>query len=362
MLYVITEPMTALRPEITPFAVIGGDHHIHAWKQPDPETRIGASMAVLVRGAAQARQFGVPLIVNGDLTHDKNNLNPAVTSELMSFFTQEKQMGTRIILSVGNHERTEKYHSLHTLKCFEPVVELVASDPRLIRLTRQGTPLALNVMLVPFYYNHMMAVNEIDRLRLLDQVPAGESCVFVGHYPVDGAEVNGIKPNFGIKYEDFRPEQYEALLFNDIHKAQPVSEKAYHLGCTHQNNFGEEGYDYGWWLVGLWGGDPAAVVIARLPMAAPEFYTVSDEEIVAAEVAQAGFDGYVREKPASVIARSIQEQGAPRIQFKPGDLGGSIEKYLTYQVEQGLMMNDMKAKMLRAVMEILRPANAPGAR
>lgn len=358
MFYVIDNRNTPLPKEIIPFAVVGGDHHIHAWKQPDPETRIRASMDVLSRGAADARRLNVPFIVNGDLTHDKNNMNPAVTAELTEFFIREKAMGGRIILNVGNHERTEKYHTLHTLKCFEPVVEFVASDPHLIRLTRQDTPLAMNIMLVPFFYNHKLAMEEIDRANLWAKVPTGETLVFVGHYPVDGAEVNGIKPHFGIKYEDFRPAQFEALLFNDIHKSQPVSEKAYHLGCTHQNNFGEEGYNYGWWVLGLWGADPAAVVVARLPMEAPEFFTGTAVET---ELIDERTD-YVRETPESVIARSIEEQGGPRIQFKQGDLSGSIDKYLTYQVDQGLMMPGMKAKMLRAVMEILRPANAPGAR
>ena len=358
MLYVIDKMHSPPPHEIIPFAVIGGDHHIHAWKQPDPETRIGASMHVLARGSAEARRLNVPFIINGDLTHDKNNMNPAVTSELMAFFQQEKGLGAKIILNVGNHERTEKYHTLHTLACFEPVVEFVASDLRLICLTRQDTPLGMNIMLVPFFYNHKQAMEEIDRTQLWSKAPSGEPLVFVGHYPVDGAEVNGIKPHFGIKYEDFRPDQFEALLFNDIHKSQPVSEKAYHLGCTHQNNFGEEGYNYGWWVLGLWGSDPTAVVVARLPMEAPQFYTGTADET---ELIDERMD-YVREKPSSVIARSIQEQGAPRIQFSPGDLGGSIDKYLTYQVDQGVMGNDKKAKMLRAVMEIMRPANAPGAR
>lgn len=362
MLYIIDEMNKPLPKEITPFAVVGGDHHIHAWKHPDPETRIRSSMDVLARGAADARRLDVPLIVNGDLTHDKNNLNPAVTSELMSFFQQEKSIGTKIILNVGNHERTEKYHDLHTLKCFEPVVDLVASSPRLIRLAHKKwhdqKERAINVMLVPFYYNHKQAMTDIDLFKLFDRVPTGESLVFVGHYPVDGAEVNGIKPHFGIKYEDFRPQQFEALLFNDIHKSQPISEKAYHLGCTHQNNFGEEGYSYGWWVLGLWGSDPTAIVVARLPIEAAEFYTGTADET---ELIDDRID-YVREKPASVIARSLEQQGAPRIQFNAGDVGHQIEKYLSYQVEQGTATNEDKAKMLRAVMEILRPANSPGAR
>jgi DNA repair exonuclease SbcCD nuclease subunit len=354
MLYVIDDP-TADKSQFTPFAVVGGDHHIHAWKQPDPETRIMSSVHVLLQGIQAARAMDVPLIINGDLTHDKNNLNPVVTSELMDLFTQEKANGSRIILNVGNHERTEKYHNLHTLKCFEPVVDLIASEPHLIRLERHGSSLKLNVMLVPFYYNHKQAMVDIDLHKLWEQVPTGETLVFVGHYPVDGAEVNGVKPHFGIKLEDFRPAQFEALLFNDIHKAQPVSEKAYHLGCTHQNTFGEEGYKYGWWALGLWGNDPTAVTIARLPTTAPEFYTVEQRY-------ETPGNDYMREKPATVIARSLEEQGAPRIQLSNASLGESIERYLTYQVNQGLLVQDRKAKILRAVMEILRPANAPGAR
>ncbi len=358
MLYVIDKPNTPLPAEFTPFAVIGGDHHIHAWKNPDPETRIIASLRVLESGLADARRLNVPLIINGDLTHNKNSLDPAVTFELIDLFTREKDLGGRIILNVGNHERTEKYHSLHTLRCFEPVVDLVASIPQVIRLTQHNNTATLNIMLVPFYYNHKQAMVDIDLHKLWEKIPAGEPVVFAGHYPVDGAEVNGIKPNFGISYEDFQPDRFTALLFSDIHKAQPISEKAYHLGCTHQNNFGEEGYKFGWWALGLWGDDPTAVTIARLPLEAPQFYTGTEDEVALIDERV----DYVREKPATAIARSMAEQGAPRIEFDQGDLGGSIQKYLAYRVEQGQITQEMQVKMTKAVGEIIRPAVAPGAR
>lgn len=354
MLYVIDDPNADVS-QFTPFAVVGGDHHIHAWKYPDPETRISASMGVLAQGAEAAQRLDVPLIVNGDLTHDKNALDPMVTSNLMGFFREMQNYGIRIILSVGNHERTEKYHTLNTLQCFEPVVDMVASSPRLLNLTRQDTPNGLSLMLVPFYYNHKQAMVDIDHLQLWDEVPESNALVFVGHYPVDGAEINGIKPNFGIRYEDFRPDQFAALLFNDIHKAQPVSEKAYHLGCTHQNTFGEEGYQYGWWAVGLWGDDPNAVTIARLPTIAPEFQTVEEKYETLKPV-------YMREKPSTVIARTMEAQGAPRIQFDQGDLGDSIQRYLAYRVQHNELTQEQADRMRGGVAEIMRVASAPGAR
>jgi DNA repair exonuclease SbcCD nuclease subunit len=366
MLYVIEDPK-ADKSNFTPFAVIGGDHHIHAWKYPDPETRIYASASVLQQGIDAARAMGVPLIVNGDLTHDKNSLDPLVTAILSRMFSEARTKGSKIILNIGNHERPLKFHSMHTLACFEPVVDIVASDPRLIRLTPPASmkawpvtnkDMALNILLVPFYYNHKHAMADIELHKLLNKVPAGEPLIFVGHYPVDGAEVNGIKPHFGIKLEDFLPTQFEALLFNDIHKAQPISDKAYHLGCTHQNTFGEQGYKYGWWAVGLWGNDPRAITIARLPTTAPEFFTGEEAEVAGLETR----GGYVREKPTTVISRSLAEQGAPRIEFTQTDLGGVMEKYLSYQVSQGMMLEPMKAKMKQAVAEIMRPAAAPGAR
>lgn len=359
MLYVIDDP-NADKPHFVPFAVIGGDHHIHSWKYPDPEKRIYASASVLQQGLDHAKRLGVPLIVNGDLTHDKNSMDPLVTAVLTNQLRAAQIDKVRVILNVGNHERTQKFHQMHTLVCFEPVVDFVASEPRLIRLTSHKSPLAMNIMLVPFYYNHKQAMEEIDRRDLWKQANSGEPLIFVGHYPVDGAEVNGIKPHFGIKYEDFRPTQFEALLFNDIHKAQPISEKAFHLGCTHQNTFGEQGYRYGWWAVGLWGADPKAITIARLPTFAPEFITGTEQEISESLATVKG--DYTREKPATVIARTMSEQGAPRITFKAGDLGNSIEQYLSFQVSQGLLLDPMKQKITKAVAEIMRPHTAPGAR
>lgn len=200
MFYVIDDPH-ADKTNFIPMAVVGGDHHIHSWKHPDPEQRIDASANVLWQGMEHARKLNVPLIVNGDLTHDKNSLDPLVTATLSKMFASAKAAGVRVILNVGNHERTEKFHEMHTLACFEPVVDFVASAPHLIRLTRASASfrqadLSMNVMLVPFYYNHKQAMADIDIRNLWNEVGNGP-LVFVGHYPVDGAEVNGIKPRVG---------------------------------------------------------------------------------------------------------------------------------------------------------------------
>lgn len=358
MLYILNDQNTPgdWQKRFFPLFVIGGDHHIHAWKQGDWTQRIQNSASVLEQGIMYAKEYGVPFILNGDLTHDKNALNPHVTEVLVQIFERWKDEVV-IFLVVGNHERPDKYGMTNTLACFSSLVHVV-SDFDCLPLNVEPP---MQLCMAPFVYDHKAMSETIRKVLDNSQSAPRVKRILCGHYPVTGAELNGIRLDTGVLLEDFFPQAFEALLFSDIHKHQVINEKACHLGLTHQNNFGEAGYDYGWWLCGVWDNNPEWITIKRLKVNAPEFRTVTDAQ----DAAQAGevADGdFVREAPQTVISRTLDTIEGPRLLLDRRDMFTTVKQFLGYKRDKGLLDPHLLPDVQTAALSLFLPEDAPGAR
>lgn len=317
---------------IKPLFVVGGDHHLHQHQYGNrlngegaPE-RVQAGLDALMCGYLYASRFQVPFIVNGDLTHNKNSLDPVVTWHLYELFkslrTAKSSADSGSVvdtyLVVGNHERPEKYKATHTLRVFEDVVKRVISEPEVLIFEN------VEVGFLPFFYDHLSAIAKLDAIERF-----GNFGITVGHYPTSGANLGSYELESPVNFNDFHPEKWNAVLLNDIHKHQPIGANGYHLGATMQNNFGDD-MDTGWWLCCR--NHQGDVFLYRLPISTPCFmYCDTAEE---AEVRrQQGH--YTRVKPEKVIADTMAEQDQARLDFNMQDMRGTIGKYLEFQTEAG---------------------------
>lgn len=317
--------------------VIGGDHHIHQHQYMNAvgdhgiPNRVFQGLRVLEQGYDRAKHEGVPFIINGDLTHNKNSMDPLVTSVLDKFFqTVEADDAIDIWLVPGNHEKPEKFQHVNTLEVFERGCVHLVRKPARIEIN--GT----HLILCPFAYDHknqaMVALGHKQ-----NQHPA----IFIGHFPVDGASLGRHTLSTSVKFEDFQPDHYTALLFNDIHKHQPIGTKGYHLGATMQNNFGESGYDVGWWLMSVSG---AEVYLERVPVQAPQFFYTDDSE-AADKLREQGH--YARVRPQTVVKTMMEQQEQARIDFNMDDLDTTIENYIKFQVENGRFSPEDESELKR---------------
>ena len=302
--------------------VIGGDHHIHQHQYMNTmyeglPRRVYWGLQVLKAGHSYALEHGVPFVVNGDLTHNKNSMDPLVTSVLKGFFDMVSQSNVMTWLIPGNHEKPEKFRSINTLEVFE------GGNVRLVREPRRLSLRAVDLMCVPFAYDHK------NQAHIAVHTKKPNPTIFIGHFPVDGASLGRHTLSCSVKFNDFMPEHYIALLFNDIHKHQPIGSQGYHLGATMQNNFGEAGYDCGWWLLG---SDGREVYLQRLPVSAPQFFYTDDAESAEHFRAQGH---YARVRPQTVVKTMMAEQKQARLEFNMQDLDTTIQNYVKFQAENG---------------------------
>lgn len=331
------------QPVGTPLFVIGGDVHIHNWQQFNPieanglPRRLNIGIHVLRRGIQYAGNFNVPLVINGDLLHSKNSLDPAVIHAVHQVFSREFESMPRTILNVGNHEIPDKFNAnVTTLDWLADVVEVVKT-PHIIELP------GVNLHVLPFSGDHKAQVARLMTLQSSRAVPS----ILAAHYPTNGVDLGGYKLENPIEFSDFHPEKFHAVLFNDIHKHQPVGSNGYHLGCTHQNNFGEASYEFGWWLVTANDFD---IHLHRLAVDAPVFALMNSTDEVR-QWLDAGH--FARVKPEAAIQHAMAAQEAPRLTVNTAALPKTIHEYVDYMVKDGKFRQEDAAKIERRALALL---------
>jgi hypothetical protein len=324
-------------PGTTPLFVITGDVHIHQHQYANHMTEYGwpnrvlQGIRVLELCYKTAVEYAVPFIINGDLTHNKNSMDPVVTDALVSFFQTLDEVPVHLI--AGNHEKPEKFQHLSTLSAFAKNRVSVIDKPELREYS------GYKAVLCPFAYAHksQIAAAEVH----------GTAHLFIGHFPTHGVNLGKHVLESSIRFEDFHPDRYLALLFNDIHKHQSVGTNGYHLGAPMQNNFGEADYECGWWLVSARGAD---IFLTFFPSKAPTFHYVETEE-AAEQIRAAG--NYARIRPQAVVKKIMAEQDKARLDFDTNDLDTTIKNYVDFQVNNGKFSADDKDAILKAAKEIL---------
>lgn len=234
---------------------------MHRWQQfNDPSvgpygSRMQRSLDSLCEANDAAEFYRVPIIINGDLMHTKT-IDAIVQKALIEHFDATADDDVYYYISAGNHDRPDKSNRHSTLTAFNQLENVMVFDGVWhidldIDENKEGiSENRMRIVMLPFMPQHtdvaiQQAANMVDTL-------AYKYHVFMGHYPLQGAMVgSGYTLDSGPKYEDFLPDYYDLLLFNDIHKQQPVGDKGYHLGATHANSFSDANYDCHWWLLGV---------------------------------------------------------------------------------------------------------------
>lgn len=346
MLYVHPQSQAVIG---TPLFIVGGDVHLHNWQQFNPldtnglPRRLNIGINVVQQGIDYAKKFNVPFVINGDLLHSKNSLDPAVIHAVHDLFAVAS--GVRIILNTGNHEIPDKFNAnVTTLDWLADRVTLV-KEPALIELP------AVNLHVVPYSGDHKAQMSKILDIRGSRE---GVLDIVVAHFPTNGVDLGNYKLESPIEFADFHPEKFDAVLFNDIHKHQPVGQNGYHLGCTHQNNFGEASYEFGWWCVSRHRDE---VHIQRLNVAAPVFGLVnSDEEVQGWR--DAGH--YARIRPEAAIKHAMADQEAPRLTVNTAALPTTIHEYVDYMVKDGKFKPEDAAEIERRALAFMHHAPLGG--
>lgn len=201
------------------------DLHIRLFKEHDLYRKI------MVQALNEWRSLQPDRIVfTGDLVHSKNQMTPELV-EFVAWILTECASITKTILIIGNHDFLENNNE--RLDALSPIIDSL-KNPNIVYFKNRGMYEDNNINWCVF--------SLVEHNIPPDIVKNGHVNIGLFHGPVQG-----LTTDIGYKFEDgFDTSKFKGcdlVLCGDIHKRQifdiPGGKKAYMVGSTIQQNFGE---------------------------------------------------------------------------------------------------------------------------
>lgn len=201
------------------------DLHIRLFKDHD------LYRSILNNALEQWREHNPDRIVfTGDLVHSKNQMTPELV-EFVAWILTECSKISKTIVIIGNHDFLE--NNTLRLDALTPIIDSLKND-NIIYYKNRGVYEDENVDWVVF--------SLMDHNIPPDIQPSSRVKIGLFHGPVVGLSTDiGYKFDSGFEVDKFSG--CDLVLCGDIHKRQifdiPGGKKAYMIGSTVQQNFGE---------------------------------------------------------------------------------------------------------------------------
>ena len=170
------------------------------------------------------------IVFTGDLVHSKNQMTPELI-EFVAWTLTECSKIAKTVLIIGNHDFLE--NNMSRLDALTPIIDSL-QDENIVYLKNRGVYEDQNIDWVVY---SLMDHNIPPDIEKSDRVKIG-----LFHGPVQGLTTDiGYKFDTGFESDKFSG--CDLVLCGDIHKRQvfniPGGKKAYMVGSTVQQNFGE---------------------------------------------------------------------------------------------------------------------------
>ena len=170
------------------------------------------------------------IVFTGDLVHSKNQMTPELIN-MVTWLLNECSKLSKTILLIGNHDFLE--NNLNRVDAISPILDTLKNDS-IIYYTESGEYEDENIDWVIY---SLKSGNTPPNIKSNSKLKIG-----LFHGPVDG-----LTTDLGYKFDNiFNKNKFEGcdlVLCGDIHKRQvfsiPNRKKAYMVGSTIQQNFGE---------------------------------------------------------------------------------------------------------------------------
>ena len=167
------------------------------------------------------------IVFTGDLVHSKNQMTPELI-EFVAWTLTECSKIAKTVLIIGNHDFLE--NNMSRLDALTPIIDSL-QDENIVYLKNRGVYEDQNIDWVVY---SLMDHNIPPDIEKSDRVKIG-----LFHGPVQGLTTD----IFDTGFESDKFEGCDLVLCGDIHKRQvfniPGGKKAYMIGSTIQQNFGE---------------------------------------------------------------------------------------------------------------------------
>jgi len=170
------------------------------------------------------------IVFTGDLVHSKNQMTPELI-EMVSWVLTECSKIAKTVLIIGNHDFLES--NMSRLDALTPIIESLKND-NIVYYKNRGVYEDENIDWVVY--------SLVDHNIPPDINPSDNIKIGLFHGPVQG-----LTTDIGYKFETgFESDKFngcDLVLCGDIHKRQifdiPGGKKAYMVGSTIQQNYGE---------------------------------------------------------------------------------------------------------------------------
>ncbi len=177
------------------------------------------------------------IIFTGDLVHSKNQMTPELI-EFVAWTLTECSKIAKTILIIGNHDFLE--NNMSRLDALTPIIDSL-QDENIVYLKSRGVYEDQNI---DWCVYSLMDHNIPPDIQKSDRVKIG-----LFHGPVQGLTTDiGYKFDTGFETDKFAG--CDIVLCGDIHKRQvfniPGGKKAYMVGSTIQQNYGETIKNHGY--------------------------------------------------------------------------------------------------------------------
>lgn len=177
------------------------------------------------------------IVFTGDLVHSKNQMTPELI-EFVAWILSECSKITKTVLIIGNHDFLE--NNMSRLDALTPIIDSL-QDENITYLKSRGEYEDENVDWVVFSLMEHNIPPDIEK--------TGRTKIGLFHGPVQGLTTDvGYKFDSGFDSDKFKG--CDLVLCGDIHKRQvfsiPNGKKAYMVGSTIQQNYGETLKNHGY--------------------------------------------------------------------------------------------------------------------
>jgi len=213
------------------------DLHIRLFKDHD------LYRSILIDMLDQFREIQPDRIVfTGDLVHSKNQMTPELI-EFVAWTLTECSKIAKTVLIIGNHDFLE--NNMSPLDALTPIIDSL-QDENIAYLKSRGEYEDENVDWVVFSLMEHNIPPDIEK--------TGRVKIGLFHGPVQGLTTDvGYKFDSGFDSDKFKG--CDLVLCGDIHKRQvfniPGGKKAYMIGSTIQQNYGETLKNHGYGIYDL---------------------------------------------------------------------------------------------------------------
>ena len=201
------------------------DLHIRLFKHHEQYKNIVSNMLTEFREIKPDR-----IVFTGDLVHSKNQITPELI-QMVSWVLTECSKITKTVLIIGNHDFTES--NMSRLDALTPIIDSLKNN-NIVYYKNRGVYPDENIDWVVYSLVEHNIPPDIE--------PSDNLKIGLFHGPVQG-----LTTDIGYKFETgFESDKFggcDLVLCGDIHKRQvfdiPGGKKAYMVGSTIQQNYGE---------------------------------------------------------------------------------------------------------------------------